>query len=101
MERRDRKKECRNRQKIKEILGGKQMTWWNVIKVAGQEMAGDMETVDDGGIKPAETMEEAREHPIDPALAEKALTGGQKKLDKDKDGDIDAKDFKQLREEKK
>jgi len=49
------------------------MTWWNIIKVAGQEMAGDMETVDDGGIKPAETMEEAREHPIDPALAEKEL----------------------------
>ena len=28
------------------------------------------------------------------------LVGGQKKLDKDKDGDIDAEDFKQLREEK-
>ena len=74
------------------------MTWWNIIKVAGQEMAGDTEAVDDGGIKPAETMEEAREHPIDPALAEKALTGGQKKLDKDKDGDIDAEDFKALRD---
>ena len=31
----------------------------------------------------------------------KKLVGGQKKLDKDKDGDIDAEDFKQLREEKK
>ena len=31
----------------------------------------------------------------------KKLIGGQKKLDKDKDGDIDAEDFKQLREEKK
>ena len=41
---------------------------------------------------------------VDPAQQEemdKALVGGQKKLDKDKDGDIDAKDFKQLREEKK
>ena len=46
------------------------MKWWNIIKVAGQEMAGDTETVDDGEIKPAETMAEAREHPIDPALAE-------------------------------
>ena len=30
----------------------------------------------------------------------KKLVGGQKKLDKDNDGDIDAEDFKQLREEK-
>jgi len=30
----------------------------------------------------------------------KKLVGGQKKLDKDKDGDIDADDFRQLREEK-
>ena len=30
----------------------------------------------------------------------KKLGGGQKKLDKDKDGDIDADDFRQLREEK-
>ena len=40
---------------------------------------------------------------VDPAEQEemdKALVGGQKELDKDKDGDIDAKDFKQLREEK-
>ena len=28
------------------------------------------------------------------------LKGGQKKLDKDKDGDIDGDDFRQLREEK-
>ena len=49
-------------------------------------------------------MNEAREHPVDPAVAEemeKTLYGGQKKLDKDKDGDIDREDFKQLREEKK
>lgn len=41
---------------------------------------------------------------VDPAQQEemdKALVGGQKELDKDKDGDIDAKDFKQLREERK
>lgn len=31
----------------------------------------------------------------------KKLVGNQKKLDKDGDGDIDEKDFKQLREEKK
>ena len=34
-------------------------------------------------------------------IKEKTLIGGQKELDKDKDGDIDAEDFKQLREEKK
>jgi len=41
---------------------------------------------------------------VDPAQQEemdKALVGGQKELDRDKDGDIDAKDFKQIREEKK
>jgi hypothetical protein len=47
------------------------MTWWNIIKVAGQEMAGgDMGATSDGGIKPAKDLEEAREHPVDPALAE-------------------------------
>ena len=50
-------------------------------------------------------MEEAREHNIDPEIAEdeklnKKLVGGQKKLDKDKDGDIDAKDLRELREER-
>ena len=34
------------------------------------------------------------------ATLKKKLVGGQKKLDKDNDGDIDAEDFKQLREEK-
>ena len=34
-------------------------------------------------------------------IKKKTLIGGQKTLDKDMDGDIDAEDFKQLREEKK
>lgn len=34
-------------------------------------------------------------------LKNEELVGNQKKLDKDNDGDIDEKDFKQLREEKK
>lgn len=66
---------------------------------AGMEM-----DAEEGGIKPAKDMHEAREHPVDPAIAEemeKTLYGGQKKLDKDKDGDIDEKDLRQLREEKK
>ena len=48
--------------------------------------------------------EETKPQFVDPENQEemdKALVGGQKELDKDKDGDIDAKDFKQLREEKK
>ena len=32
---------------------------------------------------------------------EEKLVGGQKKLDKDKDGDLDAKDFAMLRKSKK
>ena len=66
---------------------------------AGMEM-----DAEEGGIKPAKDMHEAREHPVDPAIAEemeKTLYGGQKELDKDKDGDIDEKDLRQLREEKK
>ena len=31
---------------------------------------GDMGATSDGGIKPAKDLEEAREHPVDPALAE-------------------------------
>jgi hypothetical protein len=83
------------------------MNWWNVIKQIDMPMpddGGDMMDTEEGKIKPAKDMNEAREHPVDPAVAEemeKTLYGGQKKLDKDKDGDIDREDFKQLREEKK
>ena len=82
------------------------MNWWNVIKQTDMPMpdAGMEMDAEEGGIKPAKDMHEAREHPVDPAIAEemeKTLYGGQKKLDKDGDGDIDCKDFKQLREEKK
>ena len=82
------------------------MNWWNVIKQTDMPMSDEGMEMDaeEGGIKPAKDMHEAREHPVDPAIAEemeKTLYGGQKKLDKDKDGDIDAKDFKQLREENK
>ncbi len=82
------------------------MNWWNVIKQTDMPMpdAGMEMDAEEGGIKPAKDMHEAREHPVDPAIAEemeKTLYGGQKKLDKDGDGDIDGKDFKQLREEKK
>ena len=86
----------------------REMNWWNVIKQTDMPMpdaGGDMMDTEEGKIKPAKDMYEAREHPVDPAVSEeemeKTLYGGQKKLDKDKDGDIDAKDFKQLREEKK
>lgn len=51
-----------------------------------------------------EEIYEAREFPVDPAVAEemeKTLYGGQKKLDKDGDGDIDGEDFKQLRRKSK
>tara|TARA_R100000353_G_scaffold42379_2_gene33756 strand:+ start:520 stop:768 length:249 start_codon:yes stop_codon:yes gene_type:complete len=82
------------------------MEWWNIIKQTDMEMpdAGMEMDAEEGGIKPAKDMHEAREHPVDPAIAEemeKTLYGGQKKLDKDKDGDIDEKDLRQLREEKK
>ncbi len=81
------------------------MNWWSVIKQTDMPMPDDGMEMDteEGGIKPAKDMHEAREHPVDPAVAEemeKTLYGGQKKLDKDGDGDIDGKDFKQLREEK-
>tara|TARA_B100001287_G_scaffold271160_1_gene271024 strand:+ start:2444 stop:2701 length:258 start_codon:yes stop_codon:yes gene_type:complete len=84
----------------------REMNWWNVIKQTDMPMpdAGMEMDAEEGGIKPAKDMHEAREHPVDPAIAEemeKTLYGGQKKLDKDGDGDIDGKDFKQLREEKK
>lgn len=48
--------------------------------------------------------EETKPQFVDPENQEemdKALVGGQKELDKDKDGDIDEKDLRQLREEKK
>ena len=82
------------------------MEWWSIIKQTDMEMpdAGMEMDAEEGGIKPAKDMHEAREHPVDPAIAEemeKTLYGGQKKLDKDKDGDIDEKDLRQLREEKK
>lgn len=82
------------------------MNWWNVIKQTDMPMSDEGMEMDaeEGGIKPAKDMHEAREHPVDPAIAEemeKTLYGGQKKLDKDGDGDIDGKDFKQLREAKK
>ena len=35
------------------------------------------------------------------AVKQEKLVGGQKKLDKDKDGDIDGKDFAMLRKSKK
>ena len=84
------------------------MKWWNIIKQVDMGMpdaGGGMMGAEEGKIKPAKDMEEAREHPVDPAVAEEqdienALYGGQKKLDKDKDGDIDEKDLRQLREEK-
>ena len=77
------------------------MKWWNVIKNEMMDMGG----ATGSEIKPAKDMEEAREHNIDPEIAEdeklnKKLVGGQKKLDKDKDGDIDAKDLRELREER-
>ena len=52
------------------------MNWWNLIKQNDPKM-----------VDPAEQEE-----------MDKALVGGQKGLDKDKDGDIDAKDFKALRD---
>jgi len=84
----------------------REMNWWNVIKQTDMPMSDEGMEMDaeEGGIKPAKDMHEAREHPVDPAIAEemeKTLYGGQKKLDKDGDGDIDGKDFKQLREAKK
>jgi len=42
------------------------MKWWNVIKNEMMDMGGTTGSE----IKPAKDMEEAREHPIDPALAE-------------------------------
>lgn len=83
------------------------MKWWNIIKQVDMGMpdAGGMMGAEEGKIKPAKDMEEAREHPVDPAVAEEqdienALYGGQKKLDKNKDGRLSEEDFKRLREEK-
>lgn len=48
------------------------MKWWNILKVAGQTdaMGGETSMGGEGEIKPAETIEEARAHPVDPAVAE-------------------------------
>ena len=47
-----------------------------------------------------QTKDGSLEESIRKAVGEK-LVGGQKKLDKDKDGDIDAKDFAMLRKDAK
>ena len=47
-----------------------------------------------------DTKKGSLEESIRKAVGEK-LVGGQKKLDKDKDGDIDAKDFAMLRKDAK
>ena len=48
------------------------MEWWNIIKQTDMEMpdAGMEMDAEEGGIKPAKDMHEAREHPVDPAIAE-------------------------------
>ena len=51
-------------------------------------------------MKYLDTKENSIEDSVTRVLMGEKLVGGQKKLDKDKDGDIDAEDFKQLREEK-
>ena len=87
----------------------REMKWWNIIKQIDMGMpdaGGGMMGAEEGKIKPAKDMEEAREHPVDPAVAEEQdienqLYGGQKKLDVNRDGKLTEEDFNQLREEKK
>jgi hypothetical protein len=63
-----------------------------------KEMAGNMNAMK----KPMNAMMmKAMKMPIKSMKMPEDLVGGQKKLDKDKDGDLDAKDFAALRKDKK